>query len=318
MTRARWTAARQARTARTHDAQLGADGRGGDDVLAQAVRRAGKRDAKRVAMDTIFAVSSGAPPAAIAVVRVSGPAALRGGARRWRATCPRRAERALRALRDPRRRAARPRAGAGVSRARRPRPARIWSSCTATAAAPWSRRSRRRWPRIPGLRRAEPGEFTRRALTNGRIDLAEAEGLADLLDGRDRGAAPRGAGGGRGRGVARGSRAGATRCSRSVRAGRGGARLRRRGRCPRSGAARRRSRGGARRSRARSRRSLAAPPVERLRDGIRVVLAGPPNAASRRCSTRWPSATRRSCRRSRARRATGSRRRSRATGSPSC
>ena len=34
---------------------------------------------------------------------------------------------------------------------------------------------------IPGLRAAEPGEFTRRAFANGRIDLAEAEGLADLL-----------------------------------------------------------------------------------------------------------------------------------------
>jgi tRNA modification GTPase len=34
---------------------------------------------------------------------------------------------------------------------------------------------------LPGLRPAQPGEFTRRALMNGRIDLAEAEGLADLL-----------------------------------------------------------------------------------------------------------------------------------------
>lgn len=34
---------------------------------------------------------------------------------------------------------------------------------------------------LPGLRRAEPGEFTRRAVINGRMDLAEAEGLADLL-----------------------------------------------------------------------------------------------------------------------------------------
>lgn len=32
-----------------------------------------------------------------------------------------------------------------------------------------------------GLRRAEAGEFTRRAFLNGRIDLTEAEGLADLL-----------------------------------------------------------------------------------------------------------------------------------------
>ena len=34
---------------------------------------------------------------------------------------------------------------------------------------------------LDGLRRAEPGEFTRRAFLNGRIDLAEAEGLSDLL-----------------------------------------------------------------------------------------------------------------------------------------
>ena len=32
-----------------------------------------------------------------------------------------------------------------------------------------------------GLRRAEAGEFTRRVFLNGRMDLAEAEGLADLL-----------------------------------------------------------------------------------------------------------------------------------------
>ena len=35
---------------------------------------------------------------------------------------------------------------------------------------------------IEGLREALPGEFTRRAFENGRIDLTEAEGLADLLD----------------------------------------------------------------------------------------------------------------------------------------
>ncbi|GAD48938.1 tRNA modification GTPase MnmE [Caenibius tardaugens NBRC 16725] len=35
--------------------------------------------------------------------------------------------------------------------------------------------------RIEGLRSADAGEFTRRAFANGRIDLAEAEGLADLL-----------------------------------------------------------------------------------------------------------------------------------------
>src|SRR6185503_14375709 len=35
---------------------------------------------------------------------------------------------------------------------------------------------------MAGMREAEPGEFTRRAFANGRIDLAEAEGLADLLE----------------------------------------------------------------------------------------------------------------------------------------
>ena len=34
----------------------------------------------------------------------------------------------------------------------------------------------------PELRLAEPGEFTRRALMNGRMDLAQVEGLADLID----------------------------------------------------------------------------------------------------------------------------------------
>ena len=35
---------------------------------------------------------------------------------------------------------------------------------------------------LPELRQAEAGEFTRRALENGRLDLAEVEGLADLID----------------------------------------------------------------------------------------------------------------------------------------
>lgn len=33
-----------------------------------------------------------------------------------------------------------------------------------------------------GVRQAEPGEFTKRAVLNGRMDLTEAEGLADLID----------------------------------------------------------------------------------------------------------------------------------------
>ena len=36
--------------------------------------------------------------------------------------------------------------------------------------------------RVPGCRMADPGEFTRRALENGRMDLTEVEGLAALID----------------------------------------------------------------------------------------------------------------------------------------
>jgi len=36
--------------------------------------------------------------------------------------------------------------------------------------------------RMPGLRPADPGEFTRRAVENGKFDLTQAEALADLID----------------------------------------------------------------------------------------------------------------------------------------
>lgn len=36
--------------------------------------------------------------------------------------------------------------------------------------------------KIPGLRQAEPGEFTRRAVENGRLDLTQAEAIADLIN----------------------------------------------------------------------------------------------------------------------------------------
>jgi tRNA modification GTPase len=35
---------------------------------------------------------------------------------------------------------------------------------------------------MPGLRPAEPGEFSRRAVENGRLDLTQAEAIADLVD----------------------------------------------------------------------------------------------------------------------------------------
>jgi tRNA modification GTPase len=40
---------------------------------------------------------------------------------------------------------------------------------------------------VLGLRQAEAGEFTRRAFENGKLDLTEAEGLADLIDAESEG-----------------------------------------------------------------------------------------------------------------------------------
>ncbi|MBW8784464.1 MAG: tRNA uridine-5-carboxymethylaminomethyl(34) synthesis GTPase MnmE, partial [Novosphingobium sp.] len=129
--------------------------------------------------DTIFALSSGAPPAAIAVVRVSGPkagaalAVLAG-----RLPPPRRARSAT--LRNS--------AGEVLDRGLvlwLPGPDTATGEDTAELHCHGGRAViaavEQALAVLPGLRRAVPGEFTRRAFANGRIDLAEAEGLADLL-----------------------------------------------------------------------------------------------------------------------------------------
>ncbi len=53
------------------------------------------------------------------------------------------------------------------------------SRCLEAAAEPDPATGR---PRLPGLRVAEPGEFSQRAFLNGKIDLAQAEAIADLID----------------------------------------------------------------------------------------------------------------------------------------
>ncbi|MBC2670062.1 tRNA uridine-5-carboxymethylaminomethyl(34) synthesis GTPase MnmE [Novosphingobium piscinae] len=130
-------------------------------------------------MATIFALSSGAPPAAIGLIRISGPAAsaaLRQLA--GRLPEPRRAVTAR--LRDAR--------GDTLDRALvlwLPGPANATGEDCAELHLHGGRAViaavEQALLACPGLRRAEPGEFTRRAFVNGRIDLAEAEGLADLL-----------------------------------------------------------------------------------------------------------------------------------------
>ncbi len=143
--------------------------------------------------ETIFAVASGAGRGGIAVVRVSGPkagAALCRLSGRAELPAPRRATMA---------RLARPRpAGDAVPEATPdddvidhglaiwfPSPASftgedvaefhvhgglaVMQALLAALAA------------LPGLRPAEPGEFSRRAFENGKMDLTAAEGLADLV-----------------------------------------------------------------------------------------------------------------------------------------
>ena len=130
--------------------------------------------------DTIYALSSGAPPAAIAIIRISGPQAFNAvRALAGRVPSPRRAS--LAELRHPE-------TGEPLDRALTivfPGP----NSASGEDLAELHLHGGRAVVRaveialagIAGLRKAEPGEFTRRTFLNGRIDLNEAEGLADLL-----------------------------------------------------------------------------------------------------------------------------------------
>jgi tRNA modification GTPase len=55
----------------------------------------------------------------------------------------------------------------------------LLARCLEAAAEPDPQTGR---DRLPGLRLAEPGEFTQRAFLNDKIDLAQAEAIADLID----------------------------------------------------------------------------------------------------------------------------------------
>lgn len=129
--------------------------------------------------DTIFALSSGAPPAGIGVIRISGPAASTAlVALTGQTGAPRRAS--MRALRSA--------SGDILDHAVTiwlPGPRTVTGEDIAELHCHGGRAViaavEQALAILPGLRRAAPGEFTRRAFANGRIDLAEAEGLADLL-----------------------------------------------------------------------------------------------------------------------------------------
>ncbi|MDO7841411.1 tRNA uridine-5-carboxymethylaminomethyl(34) synthesis GTPase MnmE [Sphingomonas immobilis] len=130
-------------------------------------------------VDTIFAVSSGTAPAAIAIVRISGLMAL-AAAKRLCGEIPPPRRAALRALRGA--------DGLLLDRAIVlvfPGPATATGEDLVELHIHGGRATIRAvesaLAEFPGLRQAEPGEFTRRALFHGRIDLTGAEGLGELL-----------------------------------------------------------------------------------------------------------------------------------------
>ncbi|MCW3846783.1 tRNA uridine-5-carboxymethylaminomethyl(34) synthesis GTPase MnmE [Sphingomonas sp. LB-2] len=222
-------------------------------------------------METIYAVSSGAPPAAIAVLRLSGEGAF-ATVRALAGDLPEPRRAALRALRHD---------GNLLDRALVlifPGP----DSATGEDIAELHLHGGRAVVRaveaalasLPGLRAAEPGEFTRRALMNSRIDLSEAEGLGDLLAAETEAQ----------RRIAIRSAEGAVR--REIE----GWAMRLLGVSALVEAILDHSdeddvaadpapiRAAATALAADIESVVARPPVERLRDGIRIVLAGPPNA----------------------------------------
>jgi tRNA modification GTPase len=132
--------------------------------------------------DTIFAPASGVGRAAIAVLRVSGPdcsAALRAIAPG--AEFPDRRA-VLRTLRHPR--SGEPLDRALITRFEAPRSftGEEMAEVSVTGGRAVTSAVAKALTLIPGLRLAEPGEFAWRAFVNGKIDLSEVEGLADLVE----------------------------------------------------------------------------------------------------------------------------------------
>lgn len=133
------------------------------------------------ARDTICALASGPPPSAIAVVRISGSQVREVCTRLLASGLPAPRRSVLTRIRDI--------GGAEVDEglvlfSPAPHsytgedtlelylhggPAVIEHALSALTA-------------LPGVRLAEPGEFTRRAFEAGKLDLAEAEGVADLIE----------------------------------------------------------------------------------------------------------------------------------------
>ncbi|HHC29859.1 MAG TPA: tRNA uridine-5-carboxymethylaminomethyl(34) synthesis GTPase MnmE, partial [Rhodobacterales bacterium] len=129
-------------------------------------------------MDTIFALASARGRAGVAVIRISGPEATRAcqklcgsvpsqrGLRKIRGASGEVLDEALVLVFDQ----GRSFTGENIVELQ------VHGSTAVVEAV------LRRLEGLDNLRLAEPGEFTRRALENGRLDLAQVEGLADLIE----------------------------------------------------------------------------------------------------------------------------------------
>jgi tRNA modification GTPase len=130
--------------------------------------------------DTIFALSSGRPPAAIAVIRISGPQASHGlELLTGRLPEPRKA--VLARVRNPRTQEAIDEAVALWFPGPRSETGEDTAELQLHGGQAVIAEVLEALGGIGGCRLAEPGEFTRRAFENGRLDLTEVEGLADLI-----------------------------------------------------------------------------------------------------------------------------------------
>jgi tRNA modification GTPase len=130
--------------------------------------------------DTFFALSSGRPPVAIAVIRICGPQA-RVALEQMVGRVPEPRRVALVRVRDPDSRELIDEGlalwfpGPGTETGEDMAELQLHGGRAVIAAALAG------LGKLEGFRPAEPGEFTRRAFENGRLDLTAVEGLADLV-----------------------------------------------------------------------------------------------------------------------------------------
>ncbi|MBY9065932.1 tRNA uridine-5-carboxymethylaminomethyl(34) synthesis GTPase MnmE [Hyphomonas sp. WL0036] len=133
------------------------------------------------AQDTICALASGPPPSAIAIIRISGPAVAGIGKVFLSSGLPAPKRAALTYIYDS--------AGEQIDQGIAlfaPGPNSYTGEDTLElylhGGPAVIDHALRALTSVSGVRLAEPGEFTRRAFENGKLDLTEAEGVADIIE----------------------------------------------------------------------------------------------------------------------------------------